>query len=187
MSLTDSTMMPLDTPAPAFELPDAVSAETRTFNDIAGERGTVVMFICNHCPYVLHIADAIADIATQYQPRGIGFAAISSNDVAVRPEDGPEAMAAFARDRGFGFPYLYDESQAVARAYDAVCTPDFFVFDADARCVYRGQFDQARPGRDAPATGADLAAALEALLDGARIPEEEQRPSQGCSIKWKAA
>ena len=132
MSLTDSTMMPLGKKAPEFSLPDTVSGQTLSFADVAGEKGTVVMFICNHCPYVLHIIDEIVAVANHYQPQGVGFVAISSNDVGERPEDGPEQMEVFAESREFAFPYLYDESQAVAKAYDAVCTPDFFVFDARA-------------------------------------------------------
>lgn len=187
MALTDSTMMPLGTPAPAFSLPDTVSGATVDYDDIAGSGGTVVLFICNHCPYVLHIIDEIVAVAGQYQSRDIGFVAISSNDVNERPEDGPEQMHVFAEAREFPFPYLYDETQATARAYDAVCTPDLFVFDSDGKCVYRGQFDEARPGRDIPVTGADLRASLDALLDGDMIPEDVQVPSQGCNIKWKAA
>lgn len=187
MSLTDSTMMPLGTPAPDFALPDTVSGQTTTFADVAGENGTVVLFICNHCPYVIHIIDEIVKVAERYQPQGIGFVAISSNDVSERPEDGPEHMARFADEKGFIFPYLYDESQAVAKAYDAVCTPDLFVFDADGKCAYRGQFDESRPRSSIPVTGADLRASLDALLDGDMIPADVQVPSQGCSIKWKAA
>jgi len=187
MSLTDSTMMPLGTPAPAFTLPDTVSGHTTTFDDIAGPQGTVVVFICNHCPYVLHIMDEIVAVAAHYRPHGVGFVAISSNDVNDRPEDGPEQMKTFAEEREFSFPYLYDESQETAKAYDAVCTPDLFVFDADGKCAYRGQFDEARPGRDIPVTGADLRASLDALLEGDLIPEDVQVPSQGCNIKWKAA
>lgn len=187
MSLTDSTMMPLGTRAPDFKLPDTVSGELRTFDEVAGDRGTLVMFICNHCPYVIHIADEIAAMAAEYGPKGVGFVAISSNDVSERPEDGPEHMTTFAQQYAFTFPYLYDESQQVAKAYDAVCTPDFFLFDAEGRCAYRGQFDEARPKRDVPVTGADLRASLDALLTGEMIPEAAQVPSQGCSIKWKAA
>lgn len=187
MALTDSTMMPLGTPAPDFSLPDAVSGRPLGFADVAGERGTLVLFICNHCPYVIHIADELAAVAAEYGPHGIGFVAISSNDVNARPEDGPAYMREFAMCYGFGFPYLYDETQQVARAYDAVCTPDPFLFDAEGRCVYRGQFDASRPHSDQPVTGADLRAALDALLAGTAIPEQRQIPSQGCSIKWKAA
>lgn len=187
MSLTDSKMMPLGTKAPAFELPDTVSGQNVRFEDVAGERGTVVMFICNHCPYVLHIIDEIVAVANQYQPQGMGFVAISSNDVRERPEDGPEQMQVFAEAREFCFPYLYDESQQVAKAYDAVCTPDFFVFDGDGKCAYRGQFDESRPGNAVAVTGAELRASLDALLDGDLIPADVQVPSQGCSIKWKAA
>lgn len=187
MSLTDSTMMPLGTPAPGFALPGAAGHGEFGLDDVAGERATVIVFICNHCPYVIHIADELAAVAAHYRDRGVGFAAISSNDIAERPEDGPEAMAGFARHHGFDFPYLYDESQAVARAYNAVCTPDFFVFDAQRCCAYRGQFDAARPGNDTPVTGADLRAALDCLIGGEAPPAGEQVPSQGCSIKWKAA
>lgn len=185
MSLTDSTMMPLGTPAPDFDLPDTTSDKQISFADVAGDKGTLVMFICNHCPYVLHIADEIAAVAAQYGPLGIGFVAISSNDVNDRAEDGPEYMREFAQKYHFSFAYLYDESQAVAKAYDAVCTPDLFLFDANGRCVYRGQFDDSRPKRDVPVTGADLRASLDALLAGDMIPEDAQVPSQGCNIKWK--
>ena len=187
MSLKDSAMMPLGTAAPDFSLPDTVSGKSKTFADVAGEKGTLVMFICNHCPYVIHIAREIAGVAAEYDPKGIGFVAISSNDVSERPEDGPEAMAEFAEANNFIFPYLYDESQDVAKAYNAVCTPDFFLFDAKGRCAYRGQFDGSRPKNGEPVTGADLRASLDAVLEGDPIPEEAQVPSQGCSIKWKAA
>lgn len=187
MSLTDSTMMPLGTAAPDFDLPDAVSGGQRSFADVAGERGTLVMFICNHCPYVIHIMDEIAAMAAEYEAKGVGFVAISSNDVDERPEDGPDYMREFAQRYGLGFPYLYDESQQIAKAYDAVCTPDFFLFDGTGRCTYRGQLDEARPKRDVPVTGADLRAALDALLAGDMVAEKDQIPSQGCSIKWKAA
>jgi len=182
----DSTMLPLATPAPDFELPDTVSGATLSFDDVAGEYATVVMFLCNHCPYVIHIADELACVAAHYRKRGVGFVAISANDVAERPEDGPTAMADFAREHNFGFAYLYDESQAIARAYNAACTPDLFVFDARRLCAYRGQFDDARPGNDIPVTGADLRAALDFLILGRVPPPNDQKPAQGCSIKWKA-
>lgn len=187
MSLTPSNMMPLGTKAPDFDLPDTVSGERKTFADVAGANGTVVMFICNHCPYVLHILDKMVAVAKDYQPQGIGFAAISANDVESYPADAPDRMRKLAEHRYFSFPYLYDESQHVARAYDAACTPDFYVFDAAGRCAYRGQFDDARPGRDEPVTGADLCASIDSVIEGDMIPEEAQTPSQGCNIKWKVA
>jgi len=187
MSLTDSTMMPLGKKAPAFDLPDTVSGEQKTFVDIAGPNATVVMFICNHCPYVLHLIDEVVKVAEHFQPQGIGFVAISSNDISTRPEDGPEQMQVFAESRGFTFAYLYDESQEIAKAYDAVCTPDFFVFDADGKCAYRGQFDESRPKNGVAVTGAELRASLDAILEGDMIPGDVQVPSQGCSIKWKTA
>ncbi|NNC23457.1 thioredoxin family protein [Salinisphaera sp. USBA-960] len=186
MSLTDSTMMPLGTLAPAFELTDTLSQADLGFDDVAGAHATVVVFICNHCPYVIHIADELVSVAAHYRVRGIGFVAISSNDVAVRPEDGPESMAEFARVHHFDFPYLYDESQDVAKSFNAVCTPDFFVFDGHRRCAYRGQFDGARPGNETPVTGADLRAALDSLIEGQAPSVDEQVPSQGCSIKWRS-
>lgn len=185
MSLTDSTMMPLGKKAPFFSLPDTLSGENVAFEDVAGEHGTVVMFICNHCPYVLHLVDEIVAVANHYQPQGVGFVAISSNDVAARPEDGPEQMQVFAESREFVFPYLYDESQDAARAFDAVCTPDFFVFDGEGKCAYRGQFDESRPNNGVAVTGAELRASLDALLEGDMIPADVQAPSQGCSMKWK--
>lgn len=187
MSRTPSNMIPLGTPAPDFALPDTVSGATTTWVDVAGDNATVVMFICNHCPYVLQIIGEIVAVANEFKPQGVGFVAISSNDADAYPDDAPDKMREMAAERGFVFPYLHDASQDVAKAYDAACTPDFYVFDADQRCVYRGQFDDARPGRDDPVTGADLRASLDSVLDGDMIPEEAQTPSQGCSIKWKAA
>ena len=187
MSLTPSNMMPLGKKAPDFELPDTVSGKQVRLADVAGDTATVVMFICNHCPYVLHIAGELVKVAERYQPQGVGFVAISSNDVSTHPDDAPEKMTEFAQEYGFVFPYLYDESQAVAKAYDAACTPDLFVFDADLKCAYRGQFDAARPGNSEPVTGADLRASLDSIIEGDMIPEEAQTPSQGCNIKWKAA
>lgn len=184
MALTESTMLPLGTPAPGFSLPDAVTGRLTGFDDVAGERATLIMFICNHCPYVQHVLDGIVALARDYRQRGVGVAAINANDAERYPEDAPDRMKAMAEARGFPFPYLFDESQAVARAYRAACTPDFFVFDRDRRCVYRGQMDGARPGNDVPVTGENLRAALDAVIAGEPVTVE-QRPSMGCNIKWK--
>ncbi len=186
MALTQSNMLPLGTKAPDFRLPDTVSGKEMTFADVKGARGTVVMFICNHCPYVKHVNDELVRLANDYLPKGIGFVAISSNDVENYPDDSPDKMREQALALGYPFPYLYDETQEVARAYDAACTPDFYLFDADDRLVYRGRLDDSRPGSDVPVTGKDLRAALDALLAGKPIPEP-QYPSMGCNIKWKAS
>jgi peroxiredoxin len=183
MVRTPSTMLPLGTVAPDFELVN-VDGRLVDYPAAAGPQGTVVMFICNHCPFVKHVADELARLGRDYLPRGIGFAAISSNDVASHPADSPEQMVAEADERGYPFPYLYDETQDVAKAYHAACTPDFYLFDAARRLVYRGQLDASRPGSDVPVTGRDLRAALDALLAG-RPPAAEQVPSLGCNIKWK--
>ena len=184
MVRTPSTMLPLGTLAPDFELLN-VDGQMVSYGAAAGKQGTVVMFICNHCPFVKHVADQLAVLGRDYMPRGIGFVAISSNDVSTHPSDSPEQMVAEADERGYPFPYLYDESQEVAKAYHAACTPDFYVFDHERKLVYRGQLDPSRPGSDVPVTAADLRAALEALLAGA-APITEQVPSLGCNIKWKA-
>ncbi|MCG8311285.1 MAG: thioredoxin family protein [Cytophagales bacterium] len=184
MAATPSTMMPLGTIAPDFTLPDTVSGKMRSLSELKGKRATLVMFICNHCPYVLHINDELVRIARDYQPKGVSMIAISSNDVVNYPEDRPELMKEMAEKTGYTFPYLYDESQDVARAYDAACTPDLFLFDADLKCVYRGQLDNSRPKNDIPVTGKDLRMALEALLNGREI-SRDQIPSIGCNIKWK--
>jgi peroxiredoxin len=184
MVRTPSTMLPLGTVAPDFSLPN-VDGRAMTFADAAGPHGTVVMFICNHCPFVKHVADQLAALGRDYLPRGIGFAAISSNDVSTHPADSPEQMVREAEERGYPFPYLYDETQEVAKAYHAACTPDFYVFDGDRRLVYRGQLDASRPGNDVPVTGTDLRAALDALVAGRDVPAG-QVPSIGCNIKWKA-
>jgi len=183
MVRTPSTMLPLGTRAPDFALPN-VDGRTVTLADAAGPRGTLVMFICNHCPFVKHVADQLAALGREYLPRGIGVVAISSNDVSSHPADSPEQMVHEAEDRGYVFPYLYDETQEVAHAYHAACTPDFFLFDGDRKLAYRGQLDASRPGNDVPVTGADLRAAIDALLSGHPVPTE-QRPSLGCNIKWK--
>lgn len=184
MAKAASQMLPLGTPAPDFRLPEPAIGRARALADVRGTVGTVVMFICNHCPYVKHVEAELVRVARDYGGRGIGFVAISSNDAAQYPEDGPEAMAAHAREQGYPFPYLHDETQAVARAYQAACTPDLYLFDGELRLVYRGRLDGATPGNGVPVTGADLRAALDALLAG-REPLARQQPSLGCNIKWK--
>ena len=186
MAATPSTMMPLGTVAPSFELPDTLSGNMLSLRSLQSGKATMLVFICNHCPYVLHIMPELVRLAAEYQAKGVSFVAISSNDVAKYPDDAPDKMRTKALEWGLTFPYLYDESQRVACAYDAACTPDFFLFDADLRCVYRGQFDDARPKNDVPVTGADLRRALEALLAGKPV-DPEQKPSIGCNIKWKDA
>lgn len=184
MSATPSTMMPLGTIAPPFELHDTVSGESLSLANLKGEEATLVMFICNHCPYVIHINDELVRLAKEYQPKGVSFIAISSNDAINYPQDGPELMKVHADKVGYPFPYLYDESQEVAKSYEAACTPDLFLFDQELRCVYRGQLDSSRPHNDVSVTGKDLRNALLALLSGKNI-SETQTPSIGCNIKWK--
>lgn len=186
MALTASTMLALNTPAPDFTLPDTVSGRERSLADLRGERGTLLMFISNHCPYVQHVNPELVRLGQEYPARGIGMAAISANDVQAYPADAPAKMRELAQKFGYSFPYLYDETQQVARAYAAACTPDFFLFDHALRLVYRGRLDDSTPGNGRPLTGADLRAALEALLAG-RAPAAEQQPSMGCNIKWKKA
>jgi peroxiredoxin len=183
MARTPSTMRPLGTEAPPFSLPDT-DGRTVSIDDFAGAPGLLVMFLCNHCPYVKHLREALADFAREYADRGLAIVAVSSNDVERYPEDSPEKMAEEKREFGYVFPYLYDEDQEVAKAYGAACTPDFFLFDADRNLVYRGQFDDSRPGKDEPVTGVDLRRAADALLEGAPVPED-QKASLGCNIKWK--
>lgn len=185
MARTESTqIMKLGTVAPDFLLPDTVSGRMTSLNDCRGQVGTVVMFLCNHCPFVKHVASGLALLAKDYTPQGISFVGISSNDAVNYPEDAPELMKREAELQGYGFPYLYDESQDVARAYSAACTPDFYVFDGDLRCVYRGQMDASRPQSGIPVTGHDIRGALDALLAGL-TPDPHQIPSLGCNIKWK--
>ena len=183
MALTPSTMLALGTPAPPFRLPDP-GGKLVALEDFAGAPALLVMFLCNHCPYVQHVADGIARLAREYAAKGVAAVAINANDVAKYPADAPAKMAEETRRRGYSFPYLYDESQAVAKAYRAACTPEFYLFDRDRRLVYRGQLDGSRPGNAVPVTGADLRAALDALLAGAPVPAD-QKPSMGCNIKWK--
>ena len=178
-----STMLALGTAAPQFALPDT-HAKTRTLEEFAASPALLIAFICNHCPYVKHILDGFVQFAREYAPKGVAVVAISSNDVESYPQDSPAAMARLAKDRDFGFPYLFDETQAVARAYQAVCTPDFFLFDRERRLAYRGQFDSSRPGSKAPVTGADMRLAAEAVLSGRPVPDS-QVASTGCGIKWK--
>ena len=180
-----SRMLPLGTPAPAFALPDTVTGRTVAVGDLASSPLLLVAFICNHCPFVKHILDGFVTFARDFAPRGLAVVAISSNDIVSHPDDAPAQMARIAGSKGFTFPYLYDESQEVAKAYQAVCTPDFFLFDRDRRLVYRGQFDASRPGNGIPVTGADMRAACDALLAG-RPLTREQTPAVGCSIKWQA-
>lgn len=184
MPQSKSTMMPLGTLAPAFSLPDTVSGNTLSLADIKLEKGTVVMFICNHCPYVIHVQDKVVELAKAFQTKGVGFVAISSNDVDNYPEDAPDLMKVHAEKYNFPFPYLYDESQQVAKAFDAACTPDFFVFDSEDRCVYRGRMDRATPGNNVPVTGEELKMALNYLVEDLPI-DTEQHSSIGCGIKWK--
>lgn len=180
----ESTMIALGTPAPAFALPEPATGATVSLDDLAAAPALVVTFICNHCPYVKHIAAGLAILGRDLSAQGVPMVAISSNDVDTYPQDGPEQMVAEAQRHGWTFPYLYDESQDVARAYSAACTPDTFVFDATRHLVYRGQLDGARPRNDLPVTGADVRAAVEAVLAG-RLVDPDQRPSMGCGIKWR--
>jgi len=184
MSYTESNMLPLGTVAPYFELPDTISGKTLSLDQLQSDMATVVMFLCNHCPYVIHVNPEIVRLSNEYAQKGVAFIAISSNDVVKYPADGPDKMKEMAMEQDYGFPYLFDETQEVARAYDAACTPDFYVFDADLKLAYRGRLDDSRPGKDRPLTGADLRAALDAVLVG-RSPSATQYPSGGCNIKWK--
>jgi len=176
-------MLPLGTPAPDFQLPDP-SGKTVALSGLKDKPALLVIFMCNHCPYVKHIRAGLAQLANDYQPRGVGIVGISSNDAKNYPDDSPAKMAEEAKSAGYSFPYLYDESQAVAKAYRAACTPDFFLFDRGRRLVYRGQFDASRPGNGITVTGKDIRVALDAVLAG-KPPSALQSPSMGCNIKWK--
>jgi len=182
MARTESTMLSLGTKAPDFSLVN-VDGRTLSLTDFADAPALLVMFICNHCPFVKHIADALAQFTAEQLTKGVAVVGINSNDAAGYPADSPEQMVREAEERGYRFPYLYDETQEVAKAYRAACTPDFFLFDRDRRLVYRGQFDDSRPDSGIPVTGRDLRAAIEAVLAGKK-PSENQRPSIGCNIKW---
>jgi peroxiredoxin len=184
MAATQSTMdLQVGATAPPFSLPD-LDGGTVCLDDFWESRALVMMFLCNHCPFVRHLRRGIAELAREYQQRGVAFVAVASNDVEQYPQDGPEGMAQEREEAGYTFPYLFDETQQVAKAYRAACTPDFFLFDEQRRLAYRGQFDSSRPGNDVPVTGEDLRAALDATLAG-QSPPAEQKPSIGCNIKWK--
>ena len=182
MVQTPSTMIPIGTPAPDFSLVEPATGKRRTLSEFDAP-ATVIMFICNHCPFVIHVRDEITRLARDYAKDGVAFIAINSNSLASHPQDGPTHMAAMVHELGWTFPFLFDETQEVARAYHAACTPDFYVFDADRRLAYRGQLDESRPSTQAPVTGADLRAALDEVLAGHAV-SREQRPSIGCNIKW---
>ncbi len=182
MALTESTMLPLGTTAPGFSLPDT-EGTTVSLADLTGSEALVVIFLCNHCPYVIHVQTELAAVAREYEARGIRFVGINSNDTEAYPDDSPEKMREAKERIGYSFPYLFDESQEVAKAYRAACTPDIYLFDRDQKLVYRGQFDATRPNSGTP-TGENLIAAMDALLAGEPVPEE-QVPGIGCNIKWK--
>ena len=184
MARTESAMLTLGTTAPSFSLIDVRDGAPHTRDSLMGPKGLLVMFICAHCPFVRHVEQQLGRLGGDYQNSGVGIVAISSNDANSYPDDAPPALARQAERLGFTFPYLYDETQQVARAFDATCTPDFFLFDAQKRLVYRGQLDNSRPGNGVPVTGQDLRAALDALIADHPIPQN-QRPSLGCNIKWK--
>ena len=180
-----STMLALGTTAPDFELPDVVTGRTVSIRDFDGRRALLVMFICRHCPYVRHVRDELARLGRDFAESDLAIVAISSNDPDEYPEDAPESLAEEARKAGYAFPYLFDETQEVAKAYTAACTPDFFLFDADRALAYRGQLDNSRPSNGLPVTGEDLRAAIDAVLSGGPIAQD-QRASIGCGIKWRA-
>ena len=184
MALTPSNMLPLGTKAPDFKLHDAVSEKALGLDDLKSDKATVVMFICNHCPYVKHVQKGLVELANDYIPKGVSFIGVNSNDVAKYPEDSPANMKSVALKLGYPFPYLFDETQEVARAYEAACTPDFYVFDADMKLVYRGQMDDSRPGNGKPVTGRNIRDTLDRILSGKPV-DSDQIPSIGCNIKWK--
>ena len=184
MALTPSTMLALGIPAPDFALPDAVSGKDISLSTFTGKKGLLVMFICRHCPYVQHIKQELARLGKDYANREIGIVAVSSNDARDYPDDAPDKLKAMAEELGFTFPFCYDESQEVAKAYRAACTPDFFLFNGERKLVYRGQLDDSRPGNGKPLNGRDLRAAIDAVLADRPVPPD-QKPSIGCNIKWK--
>ncbi|HUV63968.1 MAG TPA: thioredoxin family protein [Sedimentisphaerales bacterium] len=183
MAVTASTMLTLGTSAPDFSLPDT-EGNLVSVEDFKDAPALLVIFLCNHCPFVKHVVDGLVGLVKVYQAKGVAVVGINSNDVEDYPEDRPEMMAKLAEEKGFTFPYLYDETQDVAKAYHAACTPDFFLFNKQRKLVYRGQMDDSRPGNNIPVTGTDLRAALDAVLEGKPVPAK-QKPSMGCNIKWK--
>jgi len=185
MVLTPSTMIALGTPAPAFSLPDVISKDTITLKTFADKKALLLMFICSHCPFVKHVQEELSQIGRDYQKKDVGILAISSNDAEAYPEDSPSNLKVMAQELGFNFPYCYDETQQVARAYQAACTPDYFLFDQDLTLVYRGQLDESRPGNDKPVTGRDLRQAIDSVISDLPILAE-QIASVGCNIKWKS-
>ena len=185
MARTPSTMLELGTKLPSFSLPDTVSGRTVTDQDVASRNGMLIMFICNHCPFVMHVLEEIGRVASDASAKEVGVAAISANDIESHPADAPDKMKELARKEGWSFPYLFDATQETAKAFRAACTPDFFLFDASGNLVYRGQLDDSRPGNDVPVNGKDLRAAIEAVVAG-RAVAADQKPSIGCNIKWKA-
>lgn len=184
MARTPSTMLPLGTPAPGFSLPNVVTGASTSLSDFAGSKALLVIFLCQHCPFVIHIKSELAHLGKDYVEKGVGIVAISANDAEKYPQDDPEHLKAMAQELNLNYPLCYDETQVIARAYQAACTPDFFLFDGDFKLVYRGQLDSSRPGNDEPVTGADLRAAIDAVLAGQPV-SEDQKPSIGCNIKWK--
>jgi thiol-disulfide isomerase/thioredoxin len=186
MAATESTLLPLGTPAPAFQLPDTVSGETISLDRFVASKALLAIFLCPHCPFVKHVQQGLAAMARDYAAAPLGIVAISSNDVAQFPEDGPDGLRRMAAELGFDFPVCYDESQDTAKQYHAACTPDFFLFDEARKLAYRGQFDSSRPGNGIPVTGSDLRAAIDAVLAG-QPAAAEQKPSIGCNIKWKSS
>ncbi len=185
MARTPSNMLPLGTEAPNFSLPDTISGQILSLKDVRGSRGTALFFICNHCPFVVHVNPILVAVTERYINEGIGFVGISSNDAVHYPQDGPQEMKRHAAQAGYAFPYLYDESQEIAKAYDAACTPDIYLFDHDNKLVYRGQLDSSRPGNGIISDGSDLSQAIDRLL-ASEDPMENQKPSIGCNIKWKS-
>lgn len=184
MARTPSNMLELGTEAPHFSLPDTISGRELSLTDLASDKATLIMFICNHCPFVLHVNEELVRLAADYQSKGVSFIAISSNDIINYPQDSPDRMKKLAKEVGYRFPYLYDESQEVAKNYQAACTPDFYLFDGELKLAYRGQLDASRPGNNIPVTGEDLRAAMDSLLAGTPV-SSDQKPSMGCGIKWK--
>ena len=184
MALTESYMLPLGTQAPKFKLLDVIENKDKSLQELTGEKGTLIVFMCNHCPYVVHLIDAIVETASIFSKQGVETIAISSNSIHSHPQDGPIEMNKLAKEKNFSFPYLYDETQDVAKAYDAACTPDFYLYDSNLELVYRGQLDNSRPGNDIVSDGSDMDNAIQCLKNGIEN-KELQKPSIGCNIKWK--